>query len=77
MQITFFGEAAKQFDQTLVKDKVYLFSNGTVKMANKKFTAIKTDFCLTFDERAIIEEVKEDNRIGKHGAGRLWSYSHL
>jgi replication factor A1 len=36
-------------------------------MANKKFTAIKTDFCLTFDERANIVEVKEDNRIGKHG----------
>jgi replication factor A1 len=36
-------------------------------MANKKFTAIKTDFCLTFDNRASIEEVKEDNRIGRQG----------
>jgi replication factor A1 len=36
-------------------------------MANKKFTTIKTDFCLTFDNRASIEEAKEDNRIGRQG----------
>jgi hypothetical protein len=44
-----------------------LWSNGSIKLANKKFTSIKTDYCITFDERASIEEVIDDNRIGKHG----------
>ena len=34
----------------IYENKVYLFSNGIVKMANKKFTSIKNDFCIVFEK---------------------------
>jgi replication factor A1 len=49
IQATMFNEVAiKWFDQ-LQENKVYIFSGGSIKMANKKFTSIKNDFCITFD----------------------------
>ena len=48
IEATFFGEAADKFEHVLKKDGVYLFSNGQVKMANKKFTNLKNDFCIIF-----------------------------
>jgi replication factor A1 len=49
------------------ENRVYLFSNGQVKLANKKFTSIKNDYCLTFDQNADILEAEEDNQIKKQG----------
>lgn len=49
---TFFNEAAEIFDLRINENKVYLFSNGIVKMANKKFTSIKNDFCIIFEKNA-------------------------
>lgn len=60
---TFFNEAAEIFDQKIKENKVYLFSNGCVKMANKKFTSIKNDFCIVFEKNAQIIEVEDDNSI--------------
>ena len=45
----------------LKENKVYLFANGQVKLANKKFTSIKNDYCLTFDHNADVVEAEEDN----------------
>ena len=42
-------------------------SGGQVKMANKKFTTIKNDYCLTFDEGADIEEVDDAANAIKSG----------
>ena len=60
---TFFNEAADLFDPILKENKVYLFSNGCVKMANKRFTSIKNDFCIVFEKTAQIIEVEDDNTI--------------
>lgn len=49
------------------ENKVYFFSNGQVKLANKKFTSIKNDYCLTFDHMADIQEADEDVTIKKQG----------
>lgn len=51
-----FKESAVKFNDQLVEGKVYVFSNGNVKMANKKFSTIKHDFCLIFDNYADIQE---------------------
>lgn len=68
VQATFFGEeSAKKFGPMLKVNQVYLFSNGQVKLANKKFTSIKNDYCLTFDHTADIQEAEEDNQIKKQG----------
>lgn len=54
IQATFFGDAVYKFSPILKENKIYLFANGFVKLANKKFTSIKNDYCLTFDQNADI-----------------------
>jgi len=46
---------------------VYLFSNGQVKLANKKFSSIKNDYCISFDNHSDIVEVDDDMEIKKQG----------
>jgi len=36
-------------------------------MANKKFTSIKNDFCITFDQSTEIQECKDDSKINQTG----------
>ena len=67
IQATFFNDAADKFVQELEQNKVYTFAGGMVKMANKKFTAIPNDFCLTFDARAEIAPAGEDRAIQARG----------
>jgi len=52
-----------KYDEMLVENNVYLMSNGSVKIANKKYTSIKNDFCITFDKNSEIEEIDDDNKI--------------
>lgn len=63
IQATFFKDACDKFEPMLQEGKVYSFSNGTVKIANQRFTSIKNDFCLVFDRQAEIVEVPEDASI--------------
>lgn len=62
---TFFNEAADMFEPKIYENKVYLFSNGVVKMANKRFTSIKNDFCIVFEKNAQINEVEDDGSIAE------------
>ena len=59
----FFDEAADHFDKKIKEGKVYLFSNGNVKLANKKFTSIKNDFTLVFEKTSKIEDQDDDGTI--------------
>ena len=46
------------------QNKIYTFAGGEVKLANKRFTSIKNDYCLTLGHDTEIEEVREgDNQI--------------
>ena len=62
---TFFNEAADMFEPQIYENKVYLFSNGVVKMANKRFTSIRNDFCIVFEKNAQINEVEDDGSIAE------------
>jgi hypothetical protein len=42
---------------------VYLVSNGQIGMSNKKFTAIKNDYSIKFNESTAFEEVVDDPQI--------------
>lgn len=42
-------------------------SNGSVKIANKKYTSIKNDHCINFDKNADVQEVEDDNKISHQG----------
>jgi len=51
----------------LKENHVYLFANGTVKMANQKYTSIKNDYCIVFDRNSEIEEVEDSELISVVG----------
>jgi hypothetical protein len=38
-----------------------------VKVANKRFTSIKNDLCITFDKNSSVEEVEDDSQIQTQG----------
>ena len=40
-----------------------MMSNGSVKMANKKFTSVRNDYCLIFDKRSVIDPASDDGAI--------------
>ncbi len=46
---TFFNDVAKRWADELHEGKVYIFSNGSVKIANQKYTSVKNDYCIVFD----------------------------
>jgi len=43
-----FNETANKFNEKVQEGKVYIFSNGKVQLANKRYTSIKNDYSLTF-----------------------------
>ena len=64
---TFFNDAVDKFDHQIQENSVYIFTNGTVKIANKKFTSIKNDFSLIFDRNALIDRAEDDINIETQG----------
>ena len=67
IQATAFNETAEKYAEMLEQDQVYTFMNGTVKLANKRFTSIKNDYCLTFDYSTVIEACADDAQIKGDG----------
>lgn len=63
IQATFFKSAVDYFESRIEENKVYLFSNGIIKMANTKFSSIKNEYSLTFNKDAEIIEVNDDGTI--------------
>ena len=64
---TFFNEIAERWDERLREGGVYLFSGGSVKIANQKFTSIKNDYGIVFDRNSEIEEIADDMKIKGQG----------
>jgi replication factor A1 len=60
IQATFFNDTVDKFFNLLKENSVYLFSNGEVRLANKKFSAIKNDYCIVFNINAEITSVGDD-----------------
>lgn len=63
IQCTFFKEAVDKFDPILQDNNVYLFSNGNIKLANRKYSSINNDFSIIFDRQAEIVKVQDDQAI--------------
>jgi replication factor A1 len=55
IQGTAFNDQATFLDGLLELDGIFTFSGGYVKLANKRFTSIKNDYCLTFSQNSIVE----------------------
>ena len=60
---TFFKKSAEKFGQIIEEGKIYLFSDGNIKLANKKYTSVPNDFSITFEEHSRITEAKDDKTI--------------
>jgi ssDNA-binding replication factor A large subunit len=67
IQATFFNDQADKYDDFLKENCVYLFSNGTIKIANQKYTSIKNDYCIVFDRNSEIKECEDDEHISGQG----------
>jgi len=67
IQATFFKDACDKFEPIIHEGRIYLFSNGTVKLSNQRYTSIKNDFCLVFDKQGEIVEIPEDESIKYKG----------
>lgn len=51
---TFFKTSAEKFAPLIQEGKIYLFSDGNIKLANKKYTSVLNDFAITFEEHSRI-----------------------
>jgi replication factor A1 len=52
-----FGASADHWDSQISQGKVYLISNGTVKLANKKFSNVKCDYNIILEKESEVTEV--------------------
>lgn len=63
IRATFFNDAADKFYEKLQVQKVYTFTRGTVKVANRQFNNCKHRYELVFDKLAEVEETADDSQI--------------
>ena len=64
---TFFNQGAEMFYPLLTEQTVYVFSKGQVKLANKKFATVQSEYQLCFDKNAEIRETPDDGTINSQG----------
>jgi len=65
IRASFFNEAADLYMTVLEAGKVFLFSKGGVKIANRQYNTMNNRYELTFDSRAAaIEACGDDKEIG-------------
>jgi replication factor A1 len=60
-----FNKACENFYDKLSEGKVYEISGGYVKINDKKYTAIKSEYKYFLDDKATINEVEDDETISK------------
>ena len=63
MQCTCFNKAVDKFFDMISEGKIYEIKGGYVKINDKKFTTIKSDYKIVLDENSVITEKKDDGRI--------------
>jgi len=56
-----FNEAADKFYGVFEKDKVYIISRGSVRLARKGFSHITNDYSITLNQDSEVTEVKDNN----------------
>jgi replication factor A1 len=63
IRATMFNDAADKFDQILQEGKVYTFSKGNLKPANKKYCKLPHDYEIHLNRDAEVNFYGEDNAI--------------
>jgi len=62
-----FNDTAEKWNPKLEENKVYIFANGRVNLANKRYTSIKNDYSITFGNETEIQECGNDQNIQTNG----------
>jgi replication factor A1 len=63
MQITCFNKAVNKFYDIIRENKIFLITGGYVKLNDRKFTSVKSDYKIVIDENTRVEEVEDDGSI--------------
>lgn len=63
IRASFFNQAADSYLEKLQQGKVYSFSKGTLRVANKQYNTTNHRYEIIFDKDALVEEVKDDAGI--------------
>ena len=66
MQVTCFNKAADKFFEMVEENEVYEIKGGYVKINDKKFTTVKSDYKIVLDENATIIHKKDIGIIKAH-----------
>ena len=53
IEATMWREIADKYHPMLEEGKVYLFSKGKVKPANKNYSAVRNDYTISFDSQCV------------------------
>lgn len=67
IEATMFNEDIDRWDPILTEEKCYLISKAQVKVANRKWTSIDNDVCLSFSKYTEIKPVEDDRKIKVQG----------
>ncbi|KAK2492948.1 hypothetical protein MC885_014553 [Smutsia gigantea] len=63
IRATAFNEQADKFFPLIDVNKVYYFSKGTLKIANKQFTAVKNDYEMTFNNETSVMPCEDGHHL--------------
>lgn len=74
IQATFFKDAAQKYNEEIHEGRTYVMRGGQVKLANKRYTTIPNDHCITFDIGATIEECGDDVAM-KQLNGNIYNFT--
>lgn len=59
IRATFFSDDLTDMDRKLVNGQIYVFSRGSIKNANKKFSSVNNDYEVTFDGQSGVSEPQQ------------------
>ena len=65
IKATFFNSAAQNFFDKIDENKVYTFTDGQIKVANKRFSTLDNDYELFFSNSSKISICSDDSKISK------------
>jgi hypothetical protein len=77
MQCTCFNKTVDKFYDLIEEDKLYEIKGGYVKINDKKYTRIKSDYKIVLDENSTITQRNEDNSIIKRNYLNIVNISDL
>jgi len=77
IRASFFQEAVDKFNDMLKVDKIYTFSRGNVRIANRQFNSCNHRYELSFDKLAEVKEVTDGAQIQAVGNLSLTSLRAL